>query len=281
LFSVVYSKTIGNNTGNNSSETFGNTTGTTNLTVEIIYNTTELPDIEYPGYTFLDYQSLNVTGGENSYVSSDMSDLYEICDYSNATPVWKGIIYFNFFIMFLFPIGVMVLSYGLIIKRLRRKQVRTTQSLSKITNKSQKKKSTKSDKDRKRVTMMCATLVISFFLCWVLFHSYHLAKLVGIRVKAQNIGYCKTLGSVGSLFGYLNSALNPYLYNLLGTNFSRRWSEARRKVSATIEIKFERKSSTLVSGRRNRSFNETAVTKIRSTSEVNSKSHGISISDNK
>ena len=62
LFSVVLSKTIGNNTGNNSSETFGNTTGTTNLTVEIIYNTTELPDIEYPGYTFLDYQSLNVTG---------------------------------------------------------------------------------------------------------------------------------------------------------------------------------------------------------------------------
>ena len=84
---------------------------------------------------------------------------------------------------------VMVLSYGFIIKRLRRKQVRTTQSLSKTTNKNQKKKSTKSDKDRKRVTMMCATLVISFFLCWVLFHSYHLAKLIGIRVKSRNVSF--------------------------------------------------------------------------------------------
>jgi len=276
LFGVVFGNTI--------TETFendtGKTTGSTNLTVEPIYNTTELPDIEYPGYTLLDYQSLNVTGGENSYLS-DMSDSYVTCDYSNATPVWKGIIYFNFFIMFLFPIGVMVLSYGFIIKRLRRKQVRTTQSLSKTTNKNQKKKSTKSDKDRKRVTMMCATLVISFFLCWVLFHSYHLAKLIGIRVKSRNTRYCETLGLVGSLFGYLNSALNPYLYNLLGTNFSRRWSEARRKVSETIDFKFERKPSSLVSGRRNRSFNETAVTKLRATSEVNSKSHGISISDNK
>ena len=58
LFGVVFGNTI--------TETFendtGKTTGSTNLTVEPIYNTTELPDIEYPGYTLLDYQSLNVTG---------------------------------------------------------------------------------------------------------------------------------------------------------------------------------------------------------------------------
>ena len=66
LFSVVFgnttTETFENNTGDTTSETFGNTTGSTNLTAESIYNTTELPDIEYLGYTFLDYQSLNVTG---------------------------------------------------------------------------------------------------------------------------------------------------------------------------------------------------------------------------
>ena len=83
----------------------------------------------------------------------------------------------------------MVLSYGLIIKKLRKTQVKSANNLRKNTDKSQKKKSTKSDKDRKRVTMMCATLVISFFLCWVLFHSQHLAKLIGIRVKYGNVSF--------------------------------------------------------------------------------------------
>jgi len=34
---------------------------------------------------------------------------------------------------------------------------------------------------------------------------------------------CEGLLAAGSLLGYLNSALNPYLYSFLGTNFTRRW----------------------------------------------------------
>jgi len=251
------------------------TKGNTNATTNISYSSTAFPGIEYTGTTIMNDQNYDVTGEKV---------LFEVCDYSGANAAWKIIIYFNFFIMFLFPISVMVLSYGLIIKKLRKTQVKSANNLRKNTDKSQKKKSTKSDKDRKRVTMMCATLVISFFLCWVLFHSQHLAKLIGIRVKYGNTRYCETLGLIGTLLGYLNSALNPYLYSFLGTNFSRRWFDARHKVSASIGSKFERnKSSMLLSGkgRKNRSINETAVTRLRTTSEVNSKSRGMSISDNK
>jgi len=35
---------------------------------------------------------------------------------------------------------------------------------------------------------------------------------------------CKNLKAVGTLLAYFNSALNPYLYSFLGTNFSRRLS---------------------------------------------------------
>jgi len=195
------------------------TKGNTNVTTNISYSSTAFPGIEYTGTTIMNDQNYDVTGEKV---------LFEVCDYSGANAAWKIIIYFNFFIMFLFPISVMVLSYGLIIKKLRKTQVKSANNLRKNTDKSQKKKSTKSDKDRKRVTMMCATLVISFFLCWVLFHSQHLAKLIGIRVKYGNTRYCETLGLIGTLLGYLNSALNPYLYSFLGTNFSRRWLELRK-----------------------------------------------------
>ena len=52
------------------------------------------------------------------------------------------------------------------------------------TNGSAQKKRRKSaprlDKDRKRVTIMCAALVFSFVLCWLPFHGIHMAKYIGI-----------------------------------------------------------------------------------------------------
>jgi len=149
-----------------------------------------------------------------------------VCDYSGTTAIFKSILYFNFFIMFLVPLIVMVLSYGLIIAKLHKTQVRTTLKPEKSC--SEKRRKTKSAKDRRRVTFMCATLVVSFTLCWVLFHATHIAKIVGITVPGgHDSTYCYTLGAIGGLLGYLNSALNPYLYSFLGTNFSRRWSEFR------------------------------------------------------
>ena len=83
----------------------------------------------------------------------------------------------------------MVWCYGLIVKKLADTRVITqtptasfTQSNQKHAAKmSQKKKSSsRSQADRRRVTIMCASLVTCFVVCWLPFHSVHLAKIVGI-----------------------------------------------------------------------------------------------------
>ena len=38
----------------------------------------------------------------------------------------------------------------------------------------------KSYREKRRVTVMCAVLVLLFLVCWLPFHSIHLAKIVGI-----------------------------------------------------------------------------------------------------
>uniref|UniRef100_H2YCB5 G-protein coupled receptors family 1 profile domain-containing protein n=1 Tax=Ciona savignyi TaxID=51511 RepID=H2YCB5_CIOSA len=77
-----------------------------------------------------------------------------------------------------------------------------------------RKHSSRSDRDRRRVTIMCASLVACFVFCWLPFHAVHMAKIAGIMVPISRV-----LPVVGSLLAYLNSALNPYLYSFLGTSF--------------------------------------------------------------
>ena len=87
----------------------------------------------------------------------------------------------------------MCVCYGLIVYRLfRTRMTRTTstsnavsftQSFNNGPGGSQKRKrklTARSDKDRIRVTLMCSTLVVSFLVLWLPFHSLHLAKLRGI-----------------------------------------------------------------------------------------------------
>jgi len=83
----------------------------------------------------------------------------------------------------------MLWCYGLIVKKLSDTRVHTqtpsasfTQSNNQSNKISQKKKSnSRSDADRRRVTIMCAALVSCFIVCWLPFHSVHLAKIVGIE----------------------------------------------------------------------------------------------------
>lgn len=131
------------------------------------------------------------------------------CDYSGTTAIFKSILYFNFFIMFLVPLivsckfgknlrklltlshaQVMVISYGLIIAKLHKTQVRTSLELEKGCSERVKRRKSKSAKDRRRVTVMCATLVVSFTLCWVLFHATHIAKIIGIAVPSGHVSFC-------------------------------------------------------------------------------------------
>ena len=86
----------------------------------------------------------------------------------------------------------MLACYGLIIHRLSTTKIRSASTASykqSVRNgANQKKKSTsRSDKERKRVTIMCAALVACFLILWLPFHAIHLAKLDGINFKVINI----------------------------------------------------------------------------------------------
>ena len=82
----------------------------------------------------------------------------------------------------------MVVCYGLIIRKLHTTRVQaaapTSSSKSGINSlsKKQKKKTvSRSEIDRRRVTIMCAALVGFFFLCWFPYHVVKLTKIAGIR----------------------------------------------------------------------------------------------------
>ena len=80
----------------------------------------------------------------------------------------------------------MLVSYGLIIKRLSQPKVRTSEE----SIRSRKKKApSKASKDRKKVTKMCAALVSCFLICWLPFHTIHLAKLFGIPTTVRLVFY--------------------------------------------------------------------------------------------
>ena len=80
----------------------------------------------------------------------------------------------------------MVACYGLIIIRLFATRILSSVPSASFTSTSHGKKkykrksSARSDRDRKRVTFMCAALVSSFVICWLPYHSLQLAKIRGI-----------------------------------------------------------------------------------------------------
>jgi len=90
----------------------------------------------------------------------------------------------------------MATSYGLIIRRLSRTlKKRGTDHLSSSTQQEASKydqsqrTSSKPDNKRRRITWMCASLVISFVFLWLPFHVGHLAKLTGIPLPMEKIQF--------------------------------------------------------------------------------------------
>ena len=80
----------------------------------------------------------------------------------------------------------MVACYGLIIRRLLATRILSRVSSTCFTSichgkkKRKRKSSARSDRDRKRVTFMCAALMSSFVICWLPYHSLQLAMIHGI-----------------------------------------------------------------------------------------------------
>ncbi|XP_076817179.1 uncharacterized protein LOC143462785 isoform X2 [Clavelina lepadiformis] len=201
------------------------------------YDAATLTSLAYGNYEEL-YRpnDTNDTSGTTYQVGPD-EFIDANCHYWDHSVGWIAYIAFNFAAMFLVPFFVLVICYGLILRRISNRPFRTTRypsssSTAYMTSQSggkRRKSSGKSDRDRTKMTVMCAALVGTFVVCWLPYHAVHLAKIAGIKVSPNNKDICTILPVVGAMLAYLNSALNPYLYSFLGTKFSRRWNMAMRR----------------------------------------------------
>lgn len=89
-----------------------------------------------------------------------------------------------------FCLQLIFICYGLIVARLLvsrpTKDIATESSSYEMSSYSsaevtpKKKKTSSSDGDRRRVTLMCGVFVLAFVCCWLPFHVVHMAKINGI-----------------------------------------------------------------------------------------------------
>ncbi|XP_076813053.1 somatostatin receptor type 2-like isoform X2 [Clavelina lepadiformis] len=197
---------------------------------------------------------------------------------------WRAFVGFNFAVMFLLPFLVMLITYSLIVRRLFASSERTHSYSSNsgvspaVAVDKQRKKTRRSHSpssyNRRRITMMCASLVICFVACWLLFHAVHLAKINGIRLPLEEAHICKDLMTAGTMLAYVNAMLNPILYTFLGGNFTKRLSMAAKKStqrqssSATFSknVRYSKKPRD-----RNASSNETVTMKITRNATTDAK----------
>ncbi|CAK8679691.1 unnamed protein product [Clavelina lepadiformis] len=201
------------------------------------------------------------------YDGIDVIPVY--CNYRNSPESWWAFIYYNFIAMFIFPFLIMSVCYGLIIHRLFTKSAPTSvrKKSSSSGGKSRSGSMSVSHRDRVRVTKMSASLVVTFFACWVTFHSVHLAKIDGI--KSTDPGFCAALTSAASLLAFANSMLDPFLYGIFGNRFSKRWRAAvrvtfrKKSVTSSHHSIYSKNRKTLKSGE----SSATGVTRIRIKTE--------------
>lgn len=167
-------------------------------------------------YAAMDYDY----GDEYGSINTTDSSYQSVEDIINNTPACrieekqlKLWLVTNFLVAFLFPLLVIIVCYAHILHKIS--QPMTVGS-----------KSASSNKMRKRVTRMVTMLVSAFVMCWLPYHSFKMSQIVGNQL---NIQQCNNFKRATLVLAYINSALNPFLYTFLGTNFKRRFSEAYGK----------------------------------------------------
>jgi len=190
--------------------------------------------------------AINAT--ELTFNISSISDLHvddlnsPECNYDEYSDDWFNFIYINFFVLFLLPVLVMMISYGLLIKRLRKTETfRKKVQAKPFDNSKLNAACSKNNEIKQKVTFMCIMLVICFIISWLPFFAIHLAKIVGIHVPVSKSYICVNLTIAGGLFGHLNAAINPYLYNITGTDFRKRFRLFKSIVKRKFGFKEEKK----------------------------------------
>lgn len=133
-----------------------------------------------------------------------------------ATSTWSiGFFIMNITIFFAIPLFILILLYGIIAKNL------VTKSGTRM--KIRPNKPELSLKARRQVVMMLGAVVFSFFICLLPFRAFTLWIIFSSQTSVISLGIEKFYGILyfSRIMVYLNSAINPILYNLMSSKFRK------------------------------------------------------------
>ncbi|XP_078489536.1 neuropeptides B/W receptor type 2-like isoform X2 [Ciona intestinalis] len=188
-------------------------------------------------------------------VTMDDVDLLH-CHYWSRAPGFHQLHIINFTIMFILPLAVMCTSYGLIIRRMTSSRTRSS---------SRRGVTSQAERDIRRITIMCASLVVCFTVCWLPYHTIHLAKIVGIHSPRNDVNYCRVIPIVSTMLAYSNSMLNPYFYIWFTMDVCKRFAPMR---SVDVEIQREECSNNMGTMRMSRITSDARVAMGNSRCDV-------------
>lgn len=135
---------------------------------------------------------------------------------TQATSSWSiGYFLMTISIFFIIPLFILILLYGIIAKNL----VSKTGAMMKV----RPNKPELSLKARRQVVLMLGAVVLSFFICLLPFRAFTLWIIFSSQSSVLSLGIEKYYGILyfSRIMVYLNSAVNPILYNLMSSKFRK------------------------------------------------------------
>lgn len=135
---------------------------------------------------------------------------------TRAANVWTSSFFLmNISVFFLLPLMVLIILYTIIAKKL----IANDMSLAKM----RPNKPELSYKARKQVILMLGAVVMAFFTCllpfrvftmWIIIAPHEYTQALGVEAYYNLLYFCR-------IMLYLNSAINPILYNLMSSKFRK------------------------------------------------------------
>lgn len=191
--------------------------------------------------------------GQGTSMQLSGNELQLGCHYQNHPYAFKVFTLVNLTVMFLLPLSVIAVCYALIIRHLRKSTFRGDGGNS----------GQESQRRKKRVIIMCITLVAVFTACWLPYHAQHLAKFVGMPGRSSS--FCERLSHVTSLIVYLNSAINPFIYFIIARLKSHVSNITRSRAASAVLTLFSRNGQRTMTTRQTTNRSEKSKGDTRST----------------
>nr|XP_039265512.1 kappa-type opioid receptor-like [Styela clava] len=208
-------------------------------------------------YDYPEYGDYSGFSGEEIGETENEEQTEFHCKHTSLQPGMTPFVLANFIAFFVVPLVVITICYGLIVFQLRSKMMTSDSHTEEHNSKAKRgifksRKSSsisstgRSQKDKKRITMLCAILVVVFVVCWLPYHSMMLAMIDGFSTPYPN--FCNSAFVVFLTLAYANSALNPFMYNFLGS-FRKRLKQIRSHERTRSLFSGTRLTKIVVSGK--------------------------------